>query len=48
MKKVNKIDYGQFGFRKLGSIIDAITKILNGFGTREKITTIFFDYQESL
>ena len=49
LEKERKIDNRQFGFRKQRSTIDAIsiTKILNGFTRREKITAIFFKIKKA-
>ena len=52
MEKEIKIDERQFGCRKQRSTIDAVskitTKVLDGFRSKEKIATIFFDINKKL
>ena len=47
LEKIEKIDNRQFCFRKQKSILKIITKFLNGFRRKEKITAMYFDIEKA-
>ena len=47
LEKKKKINERQFGFRKHKSIIDVISKILDGFQKKKKTTVIYFNIKKA-